>query len=66
MEYSYYCYSGLLWRSEDGGAARNGTVFQHYIVQQKQSLRPSGHVWGVDPLDMPRTPSRPSEGKRSQ
>ena len=45
-------------RPEDSGAARNSTTKPK-----------SPAVWaclGVDPLDMPRTPYRASEGKRSQ
>ena len=53
-------------RPEDSGAAQNATEFQHYIAQGKLK---SPVVWpylGVYPLDMPRTPYRASEGKRSQ
>ena len=53
-------------RPEDSGAAQNVTEFQHKIAQGKLK---SPVVWpylGIYPLDMPRTPYRASEGKRSQ
>ena len=53
-------------RPEDSGAAQNATEFQHQIAQGKLK---SPAVWaclGVYPVDMPRTPYRASEGKRSQ
>ena len=52
-------------RPEDSGAARNARVSALNCTAKLKSPA----VWaclGVDPLDMPRTPYRASEGKRSQ
>ena len=52
-------------RPEDSGAARNARVSALNCTAKLKSLA----VWaclGVYPLDMPRTPYRASEGKRSQ
>ena len=52
-------------RPEDSGAERNARVSALNCTAKLKSPV----VWvclGVDPLDMPRTPYRASEGKRSQ
>ena len=52
-------------RPEDSGAARNA---QSFIIKLYSETQVSGRLGmsGVYPLDMPRTPYRASEGKRSQ
>ena len=48
------------------GTIRNATEFQHYIAQRNPGQTGRLGMSGVDTLDVPRTPYRASEGKRSQ
>ena len=53
-------------RPEDSGAARNATSFSIKLHSETQVSGRLGLCLGVNPLDMPRTPYRASEGKRFQ
>ena len=48
------------------GNSSDPTVAEPLLNKLKRSLWTSGHAWGLNPLDMPRTPYWASEGKHSQ
>ena len=59
---------GLLWGLSDPGIVELREMPQCFSIKLHRETQVSA-VWaclGVDPRDMPRTPYRASEGKRSQ
>ena len=57
---------GLLWGLSDGPEDRGAAELRKsFSIKLRSETQVSGRL-GVDPLDMPRTSYRTSEGKRSQ